>query len=164
MMIAIGAALIAYVVWCLRKPALTLKIPNGQRYLTRWHFLSTRFASIYLHRIDALDPDRHLHNHPWRAAVFVLRKPGAYTQEVLREGIKYYDWPVGRINLLGEWYHRIIAIAPGTWTLCVCGPRRKEDWGFWVDGKHVQWETYVATVQKGVLHAEGTVSGKVVAS
>lgn len=159
------AAAILYLFWTLREPYLTLRRPNGQAYLTRWCFVQSRWCSIYLHRIDGPDPDRDLHNHPWDAIVLVLRKPGKYIQEVapsLWASVTVQD--VGRVNLLGAGYHAIREIAPGTWTLCICGPRQARGWGFRVEDEymveHVDWQTYVQTHQKGVLNAKGTVSGR----
>lgn len=148
----------------LGEPYLQLSAPDGQRYLTRWKFLNRRWGAIYLHRIDGPDPDPDPHNHPWEGLVIVLRKPGAYTQHRVRfdergrRGAASVEH-VGRFNFLGASYHQIVDIAPGTWTLCLCGPRREREWGFLLaDGMHAHWKPYVDS-ERHTKNAVGTVSG-----
>jgi hypothetical protein len=148
----------AWLCWSLHKPLLKLRRADGVLYLTRWSFVDYRWApfNIYLHRIDAPDPDRHLHNHPWNAIVFVFSWRG-YLQEVIRGGQQRHSEHVRFWNRLGAYYHRIYAIAPGTWTLCITTGYKRQ-WGFNVDGEHVYWKTYVDTYQKEVMSAVGVVS------
>jgi len=162
-----GAAFVWFGI-CLHKPLLQLRRADGVLYLTRWSFVDYRWApfNIYLHRIDAPDPDRHLHNHPWNAIVFVFSWRGYWQDEfgyntgrshgdrveVVRKRVRF-------INRLGSYYHRISVIAPGTWTLCITTGYRRQ-WGFNVDGEHVHWKTYVDTYQKEVMSAVGVVSGQ----
>lgn len=143
----------------LGKPLLGLSSESG-RYLTRWALISTRLLTIYVHRIDGPDPDPDMHNHPWEAIVLVLRKPGEYVQEVLRPNAGHVDRKrVGRVNTLGASFHRIVTVAPGTWTLCVCGPRRARDWGFATPAGYIDWQTYVNDPRRTVKAAVGVVSG-----
>lgn len=159
MLPVVGAAL--WLVHAFSEPALILRKSNGARYLTRWHLISTQWLSVYVHRLDGPDPDRHMHNHPWKALVLVLR--GSYSQQTIRPGgiaYRYTEHSPLRPNHLGEHYHKIVSLRPGTITLCICGPRQARGWGFLVNGEHMDWEAYVRTHQQGVLNAEGTVSGK----
>lgn len=155
--------------WNPFRPLLQLRRADGVLYLTRWSFVDYRWApfNIYLHRIDAPDPDRHLHNHPWNALVLVFSWRG-YFQEVLRcvYTVEPCDarWKPVRervrwFNLLGSNYHRISEVTPGTWTLCITTGYKRQ-WGFNVDGEHVYWKTYVDTYQKEVMSAVGVVSGE----
>lgn len=162
------AVLLAYLLHVFHKPYLRLFRPTGEKYLTRWKFANNRLFRIYLHRLDGPDPDRHLHNHPWDGLVILLRgkyvqrviqlkqnEPGHPVRECWNQRVDFVKW----INHLGAEYHKIVTIRPGTWTLVFAGPVRRE-WGFLVEGQHVQWETYVEKYQAGVLNAEGTVSGR----
>lgn len=157
------ALLLAYLLNVFHAPYLKLFRPSGEKYLTRWKLANNRLFRIYLHKLDGPDPDRHLHNHPWNAMVIILR--GGYEQRELhllsgtawRTATTSVRW----INRLGVYYHKITTIKPGTWTLVLGGPVHRH-WGFLVEGKHVPWEDYVRDYQKGVLNAEGTVSGKAI--
>lgn len=148
----------------LGKPYLQLSAPNGAAYLARWKFLNQWWGAIYLHRIDGPDPDPDPHNHPWEGLVIVLRKPGAYTQNQVRFDERGRRGEprrerVGRLNFLGAGYHQIVSIAPGTWTLCLCGPRREREWGFLrEDGTHEHWKPYVDS-ERHQKSAIGVVSG-----
>lgn len=148
----------------LGNPYLQLSAPDGRLYLTRWKILNKSWGAIYLHRIDGPDPDPDPHNHPWEGLVLVLRKPGAYTQhrvrfdEYGRRGTPRVE-RIGRINFLGAGYHKIVDIASGTWTLCICGPRREREWCFLLeDGTQVHWKPYVDS-DRHTKNAVGVVSG-----
>lgn len=143
----------------LGEPLLSLSSAAG-RYLTRWCKLSTWLLTVYVHRIDGPDPDPDCHNHPWEALVIVLRKPGAYTQHLQKcTGGPIRVERVGRFNFLGAGFHRVVDVAPGTWTLCICGPRRARGWGFSTPMGYVDWDTYVNDPNRTVKAAVGVVSG-----
>lgn len=148
----------------LGKPYLQLSAPDGRHYLTRWKFLNERWGAVYLHRIDGPDHDPDPHNHPWEGLVIVLRKPGVYTQNRVRFDVdgrraEPRSEHVGRFNFLGAGYHQITNITPGTWTLCICGPRREREWGFLLEaGLHEHWKRYVDS-ERHTKNAVGVVSG-----
>lgn len=123
---------------------------SGDKYLTRYVIIRTPFFRVFLHRFHGPDPDRHLHNHPWRATSWILK--GGYVEEVAvpdwdREHIGP-GWDVNHrfvvdVNQLREdEYHRIRAVLPGTWSLVIGGAYFRE-WGFLVDGEHIDWRTYL---------------------
>jgi hypothetical protein len=109
-------------------------------YLERY-YLATLFGwQFYLHRFVADDPDRGLHDHPWRLA-FSLILSGFYYEET-RAGtrlVRWFNW------LTGDSFHRVVLpfhakqITPTAkeyagpfipcWTLFCHGPTVK-DWGF----------------------------------
>lgn len=98
---------------------------------------------VFLHIMSGPDPDRALHNHPWRAFAVVLW--GGYTQH--RKGRDSgYRKRVERIRWFNalRWddYHKIVSVIPGTITLMVGGPRERE-WSFLVDGKDIVWTEYL---------------------
>lgn len=146
---------------------ITIKNPtSGDPYLTRYIIARTPFFRIFLHRFHQPDPDRDVHNHPWRALSVIIR--GGYTELVVPDAIRdgrgviasvrdQYAvtqwgrwWP--KINQLKEHeYHRITDILPGTWTLVFGGPYFR-DWGFLVDGEHIDWRTYLGVPSDTTLN------------
>jgi hypothetical protein len=132
---------------------------TNEPYLTRYIIVRTPFFRVFLHRFHGPDPDRHVHNHPWRATSLILK--GGYTEEVVRTPPSPFKafrdqfavgqwgnwWPC--VNRLREdEYHRIVNILPGTWSLVFGGPYFRS-WGFLVDRKHVDWRAYL-NVEDGV--------------
>lgn len=81
--------------------------------------------------------DAHLHNHPWAFVSFILS--GGYYEDIGRHS--------GSVFLPGFWnakeahqYHRITLLKPTTTLVFAMGPR--QPWGYSVDGKHVDHNTY----------------------
>lgn len=134
-------------VFIVRRPALTIKAPDGSPYLTRWHLFGDHGGEWgrpgwYLHRFHRSDYDRALHNHPWEfCTVQVLR--GGYIEErgdndehvgqmylknmrlILRrpgDGYVLKPWHYHRTTLLNE--------HAGSWSLVNSGPKHGRRWGF----------------------------------
>lgn len=131
---------------------------DKSQYLTRT--LLPRFGArrVILHKIHRPDFDRHLHNHPWKRATFVILT-GGYIEERLvsilqpRDGLPIFEneetsLTPGMVNHIHEEdYHRITHVEPNTWTLGFLGERHGKEWGFLMDdGKHVHWRDYFATM------------------
>lgn len=104
-------------------------------YLERYYLATVFGWNFYLHRFIADDPDRGLHDHPWRLA-FSLVLSGYYYEET-RMGVnkvRWFNW------LTGNSFHRVVLpynddlrFATGVqqcWTLFCHGPAVKR-WGFW---------------------------------
>lgn len=96
-------------------------------YLERYYITTRCGVRYYLHRFVASDPDRGLHNHPWRWAVsFILF--GSYN-ELTNYGLKRVRW----INfLVGDSFHRVILSGDQrfVWTLFMHKAQRAKGWGF----------------------------------
>jgi hypothetical protein len=113
---------------------------NGEPYLERYYLAGALGWHAYLHRFVESDPDRGLHDHPWRRAVSLVLV-GGY-DEVRGKGEGLGDPEVravrpGRLNFLrGEDFHRVV-LREGrpAWTLFVHGPRIK-GWGFLQQGRY----------------------------
>lgn len=113
---------------------------DGRPYLTRWRLIQTPLFAAYLHRFWAPDHDEDFHDHPWDFVSIVLA--GGYVEE--------RGWPL-RVERRGrgsvayrraEDLHRIASVIVPTWTLVLCGRRRRE-WGFQTPHGWVQWEEYL---------------------
>lgn len=128
---------------------LKLTTGEGKTYLDRRGF-QTRWFNLYLHHIDAPDPGRALHNHPWVFWSFVLR--GGYREEVRKhprgaDGLYHAEtrlrswrrWTLHTMRLT-DW-HRIVKVEPDTWTLILTG-RYKQKWGFLTPDGFVPHEQY----------------------
>jgi hypothetical protein len=133
---------------------LTLRRADGRTYLRRWALTVDWLGSIKLHRMDAPDPGEDLHDHPWHFWSLVLW--GGYTEERApireaskvaaidamvprRPGVAYHGMRGNeesrrRLSLRAlrlDECHRIVHLHRSpTWTLVVCGPRRRR-WGFY---------------------------------
>lgn len=126
-----------------RKLALVRR--DGVMYLHR-RGLQTPWFNVYLHRIEAADPGRDLHNHPWWFASFILR--GGYREEIegrqRHTGAAHYlshtRWSLHTVPL--RMWHRIVAVEPDTLTLVVTGPYKRE-WGFRTSEGFVPADEYV---------------------
>lgn len=128
-------------------------------YLTRFILVMTPWLHVYLHRIWFPDPDRHVHNHPWRAFALILH--GGYVNEVVTPSwdptllagaptmTNFHAHNAPCINTLrDDQYHRIVTVLPNTWTLLV-GGRRVREWGFLVDGTHINRKPYFTAFEGG---------------
>lgn len=113
-------------------------------YLERY-YVGTLFGwRFYLHRFVGSDPDRGLHDHPWRRA-YSLVLAGWYWEERRYGGTRKVRW----FNALtGDTFHRVVlprdypSGIPCTrcnspiscWTLFAHTAGDEKDWGFWRDG------------------------------
>jgi hypothetical protein len=93
-----------------------------------------------LHRIWREDADRHMHNHPWSWARFLIVS-GGYVEERASGTRIYGPGDVNRID--ASTFHRVRTVWPNTWTLGIVG-ERVQDWGFLIDGEVVPHKTYFA--------------------
>lgn len=108
--------------------------------------------SIRVHHILREDLDRHHHDHPWNARTVILR--GAYWEcrqvgNPNRGGpeVHYYRGPGDTATLKFGEYHNIGSVSwGGVWTLFIMG-RYRGRWGFLVDGKKIDFKTYLGDKQ-----------------
>lgn len=122
---------------------------DGDPYLDRLRLIETPWFAVFLHHIHRPDKDPDPHDHPWWFASVVIS--GQYVDEF---------WPdkrnpdVSYHRYHGRWIlrclsrksaHLIKDIEGPLWTLVVTGRSYgSESWGFWVDGKGVQWRVYIS--------------------
>jgi len=115
---------------------------DGQPYLERYYVGDAFGWCVYLHRFVASDPDRGVHDHPWRHAVSLVLS-GGY-RELRRVGGIPRTTVIRRVsppslNLIrGEDFHRVLLDGPEAWTLFLHGPRVK-GWGFLRGGTYVPY-------------------------
>ena len=124
-----------------------IKSKTGDIHFKRWEILKTRWGSIWLHAIYKADQDKHLHNHPWDFTSVVLK--GSYYEQTSLGNKKQYP---GKINIRnGEEHHKILELlSPVVYTLFfVSAPKRQ--WGYKVEGKFIDHETYREMKNKGEL-------------
>lgn len=129
---------------------LRLRRADGAIYLDRWGW-ECRLGGIFLHRMDAPDPGKDLHDHPWWFTSLILS--GGYREQ--RAPIRFPYAKVGRLRKPGsirvtrlDECHTITDLwrRGRSWSLVLHGPKRR-DWGFYVDGKWISWRTYDETVR-----------------
>jgi hypothetical protein len=125
---------------------------NNEPYLERYYlFLKDRKRfpfNVFLHRFLKSDPD-DVHDHPWPYATLIL-KGGYY------EWTPQFNSKGEKIGEIATWrgaghfrtcsatsYHRI-ELDPSVecWTLFMPGPQ-KRDWGFLVNNKWIDNNTYL---------------------
>lgn len=132
-----------YVLQPVKRPEDPGYIGSGWRYwLDKWHALLPFY--IRFHFIQRADDDRNEHDHPWWFRSIILAE--WYTEECEDEHGKHYrKYGPGDVNIKNPGdYHRITSVSPKcVLTLVIHGRRRKDSWGFKVDGKHVPWRKYL---------------------
>jgi hypothetical protein len=126
-----------------RLPCKIIK-DGASPYLERYYIGTLFGVRTYLHRFVACDPDRGLHDHPWRWAMSIVL--AGYYFEMTR----YYvvTRPVRWFNFLtGESFHRVIlpvkpidktqfynsqvnSYRQHCWTLFIHHAERSKGWGF----------------------------------
>jgi hypothetical protein len=122
-----------------RLPCRFIDGEQGEPYLERYYLFGVFGWHAYLHRFVDSDPDRGLHDHPWKRALSLvltggydeIRPTGSGKGEVTSRFVRPF-----RLNFLcGEDFHRVV-LRRGcpAWTLFMHGPRIK-GWGFVQDGK-----------------------------
>jgi len=109
---------------------------DGEPYLERYHlFRLPGGGGVYLHRFIDSDPDRGLHNHPWKSAISLILS-GSYNELRLDENSRKYkikerilkSWRLNKIK--GDDFHRIVMNSKTpVWTL-FAHTNKYKDWGF----------------------------------
>jgi hypothetical protein len=103
-------------------------ISDGTRkYLERYYLFTLFGVRFYIHRFVGSDPDRGLHDHPWRWAGSLILS-GWYWEET-RYGTHAVRWLNG---LVGDTFHRVI-LPDGiseVWTLFFHRADKSKKWGF----------------------------------
>jgi hypothetical protein len=112
-------------------------------YLYRWTLIKRKKWSLYLHRFVGDDWSLDLHDHPKRFISMGLW--GKYREE--RQTDSGIAWEVFSAPWLrtfpAEHRHRLSLIdGKSCWTL-VLVLRAVRQWGFWHEGKFIQWREYV---------------------
>lgn len=112
---------------------------EGEPYLERYYVLGLFGWHVYLHRFVDSDPDRGVHDHPWRHAVSLVLS-GGYREVRLTDRdageteIRCVRAPA--LNVIrGRDFHRILLDGGEAWTLFLHGPRVK-GWGFLRHGRY----------------------------
>lgn len=130
---------------------LTLRRADGRVYLNRWGIGHDRIGGVLLHRMDAPDPGKDLHDHPWwfcsiivsggyrelrapircpQAKVGVLRRPGSVRTMRLDE-----------CHIITDLWRR-----DRSWSLVIKGPRRR-GLGFYPSSGYMPEAQYDATIR-----------------
>lgn len=145
----------------MKNPFLLLEIKNkkGELHFRRYG-IKTPWFGIFIHKIYKADNEAHRHNHPWNHIIFPLG--GEYIEErqsPLNDQVDYlyrmFSWQPRWNWRQAHWYHRIYEIMKGPVTsLCIVGrtkylPNGVEDWGYDVDGKHVNFVEYRKMKKEG---------------
>lgn len=118
-------------------------------YMDRWWLLRLGYLNVRVHHIKRKDLDRHLHDHPWKAARTIILQGWYWEKRKVGEGALEVLRSEGDTALLrhGQ-YHSITQVSEGgVWTLFFTWFRVDEnseegDWGFLENGKHVPWRLY----------------------
>lgn len=114
-----------------------IKSRTGKLHFRRWRLLQTPVFALYVHQIFLSDEDKHCHNHPWNFASFILA--GGYTEENPSGNRKTFNRFDLNIKRAAE-YHKLTLARPTTSLVFTYG--RAQAWGYCVDGKFVDNNTY----------------------
>lgn len=114
--------------WLSARLPLRIISEGDKPYLERYYVCSAAGLRVYLHRFVASDPDRGLHDHPWKWAVSIILA-GWYVEE-RRDGDHVRSW----LNfLVGDNFHRVVLPAGGgadVWTVFIHRAGKRKPWGF----------------------------------
>lgn len=117
---------------------------DSRIFLERWGW-ECRWFGVFVHRMDAPDPGRALHDHAWRFWSLVLK--GGYTEERadIRTPDRVYVAIRRSLTCKGmrlDECHRIYKLhRTPTWTLVLRGPKVRP-WGFHTRDGWVPWRVY----------------------
>jgi hypothetical protein len=107
-------------------------------------------CSVYLHNIHRADLDEALHSHPWLWSQTTILHGGYIEQRGSVQDGKLWladarGYRIGEGHVMDQHaVHRIMSVAPDTWTLFMVGPKR-QSWGFFVEGRGmVPWRERLA--------------------
>lgn len=102
----------------------------GECYLTRWHVLpKNRLFNIYLHHVQADDPDDKLHDHPWLFNCSIVLR--GRIEETLGRGQRLLEQ--GSVTArVSRAPHRLALQSDDSLTLFITGPKIRR-WGFYTD-------------------------------
>lgn len=130
-----------------------IRSQEGILHFQRWRILSTKYFSIYIHRIFKEDSDYHLHSHPWNYFSFILS--GGYEEASLYyNSVEYKNMlPMSFSFRKHGTFHKINTLFKTTTTLFVTG-ERKYSWGYFVDGEVVANEDYRKNKHAGLYDLE----------
>jgi hypothetical protein len=123
--------------WWLMPRWLLTKNKNGHWFPRSW----VPFC-IRLHHIQAPDAGTVLHDHPANYRSFILK--GAYLEIRPDKPVGSYCRVAGEtIAAKAEQFHRINWVPfGGVWTIFIMG-RRRQEWGFLVEGRKIPWREYL---------------------
>lgn len=124
-----------------------IRSKDGVLHFRRWQLFKCKWFSIYLHGIYESDKDQHLHNHPWDYRSIVLK--GSYIEET-ESGLNILS--PGKVSKrVGSDYHKINRLlSKSVYTLFIVSPI-KRIWGYLVNGKWMDHETYRNRKNNGLL-------------
>ena len=121
-----------------RLPCRMIDGHGGEPYLERYYLCGILGWHAYLHRFVASDPDRGLHDHPWRHAISLVLTGGYRERRLGPAGVEHerslrpfrFNW------VRGDDFHRVLLDqGSSAWTLFLHGPRAK-GWGFLRQGAY----------------------------
>lgn len=147
---------------------MTLKNSDGDVYLFRRRVFQTPWLALYVHDIRDGDEITHAcHSHPFPFISLILR--GGYMEHrMITDGDKtmisesWRNLRCGQVNVYPRGYkkiHTIEVAEPNTKTLVLAG-RRKNSWGWFVEGRGlVPWAQYLVEQGRETRDARITNSG-----
>ena len=110
-----------------------MKIPHkviinceGEKYLTRYYLVRTRWLSVFLHIFHCSDEDRALHDHPWNYVTFLLWR-GYY--EHTPKGV-FRRWPLTFAFHPARWRHRVELVDGKPAVTLFIHFKRLRSWGY----------------------------------
>lgn len=120
------------------KKVKEIKSKDGVVHFRRWRILYTPWFKINLHGIYKHDEDKHLHNHPWNFLSIVLS--GWYVEDI--DGKLNLRYPGQIAKRTKKIFHKISSVcSKSVYTLNIMWGKQ-EVWGYQVDGKFIDHETY----------------------
>lgn len=139
-----------------RTPYFHLHHADGSLYMERFWLRPYKDdrsgIAARVHHLVTADYDRALHDHPWDFVSIVLKggyveaRPAgvepSFCEEDGSELCNVHTRTAGSIAFRRATdRHRIVYVAPDTWTLFITGPKRQW-WGFYTPKGKVHWKDF----------------------
>ncbi len=129
-----------------------IKSKSGEVHFKRWRLLTTPWFDVNIHGIYKADQDKHLHNHPWNIWTMVLC--GGYYESYIKDNFGTICNPRILFNIRksnSKQYHKIDQMIGKKCITLAIMSKRKSDWGYLVNGEHVDHKTYRELKREGKL-------------
>jgi hypothetical protein len=135
---------------------MRLRRNDGTVYLERWG-LECQWFGVFVHRMDAPDPGRDLHDHPWafwsiilKGGYYEYRAPVRTAVQTDADALSVHrrPWSIRQMRL--DECHRIYHLEHRqSWSLVFRGPRRRS-WGFYCPEGWVDYRDYDSSRRAGL--------------
>ena len=130
-----------------------IRSKSGVLHFRRWRLFESSWFRFYVHEIAQTDQDKHLHNHPWNFASFVVK--GGYVELLegkLANAVHRFQWNAHKAHE----YHKVIYLHSDTPTVSLFfAYGRTRPWGYLTREGFIGHELYRSIKNEGKIESLG---------